>query len=185
MVYTAVFGALWGLAEATLGSLLHLLHLPLSGAVLGAVGMGIVLIARRLNPVRGSTILMALIAASIKMLSFATIKLGPFVAIVLEGALLELTLSLLGTGLAAFLTSSLIISVYPIIQSIVTKSILFGENFVPVMLELAEGFSQRIGYEAGWWVLGLYLAIHFMLAFATAGFVWQLLKRRAVESQSA
>jgi len=177
MVYIAIFGALWGLAEATLGSLMHLLHVPFSGSVLGSIGMGIVLIARSLNPKRGSTILMSLIAASIKMLSFSTVKLGPFVAIVVEGFLLEILLSILGTGRLAFLFSALVISVYPILQSIITKSILFGQSFIPVILDLVAGISRRIGHHAGWWALGLYIAVHWLLAGSAAVFSWVVLKR--------
>lgn len=178
MVYIAIFGTLWGLAEATLGALLHLLHVPLSGAILASIGMSIILIARRLNDRRGSTLLMALLAASVKMLSFSTVKLGPFVAILLEGMLLELVLSLMGTGSMAFLVSALTTAAYPILQSVATKSILFGKSFVPVILDLVAGFSERIGYQAGWWVLGIYLFLHLLIALAAAGFSWILLKRR-------
>jgi len=177
IVYVAIFGALWGLAEATLGAVLHLLHVPLAGAVLGAIGLSIALIARSLNHVRGTTLLMAFLAASIKMLSFSTVKLGPFIAILVEGILLEIVFSLFGNGRLAFLISALFISVYPIVQSIVTKSILFGQNFVPVILELVEGFSKRVGYQAGWWMLGIYILSHALLTFAAAGFSWKLLQQ--------
>lgn len=177
MVYVAIFGTLWGLAEATLGTVLHLLRVPLSGAILGAIGMSIVLIARTLNPQRGSTLLMACIAAVTKMLSFSTVKLGPFLAILMEGLLLESILSFLGTGRLAYTLCAWGISFYPILQSITTKSILFGQSFVPVILDLVDGFSRNIGYQAGWWILGLYITSHVIIAFSAAVISWMLLKK--------
>ena len=66
---------------------------------------------------------------------------------------------------------------YPIIQTIVTKTILFGTDFVPVILELAQGFSDRVGFSAGWWILGLYLAAQIILPLGAAYFAWALKKR--------
>ena len=177
IVYIAVFGTLWGFAEATLGNVLHLLHLPLSGSILSAIGLMIILIARVYNPVRGSTLLMSIIAASIKILSFATIKVGPFVAIIMEGFLIEVVLTIFGPKRLGFLLSGVIMALYPLIQNVVVKSILFGSIFVPVILDLAKGFSEQMGYAAGWWILGLYIFAHLAIGLGAAYFSWILKKR--------
>ena len=177
IVAIAVFGTLWGFIEATLGNALHLLHLPFSGSILSSIALIIILIARIYNPTRGSTFLMALIAAFIKALSFATVKLGPFVAIIVEGILIEVILSLLRPGRLGFFTSGLVMALYPIIQTIVTKTILFGSDFIPVILELAQGFSDRVGFNAGWWMLGIYLIAQIILPLGAAYFAWSLKKR--------
>ena len=177
IVYIAVFGTLWGFVEATLGNVLHLLHLPFSGSILSAIGLVIILIARVYNPVIGSTLLMSLIAASIKILSFATIKVGPFVAIIMEGLLIELVLIITGPKRFGFLLSGVIMAFYPLIQNIVTKSILFGSSFVPIILDLAKGFSEQFGYSAGWWILGLYLLIPIFIGVGSAYVAWILNKR--------
>ena len=177
IVSIAVFGTLWGFIEATLGNVLHLLHLPFSGSILASIALIIILIARIYNPTRGSTFLMALIAAFIKALSFATVKLGPFVAIIMEGVLIELILLFFRTGRLSFFASGLVMALYPIIQTIVTKTILFGSNFVPVVLELAQGFSDSVGFSAGWWMLGIYLVAQVVLPLGAAYFAWILKKR--------
>ena len=41
LVILTVFGTLWGVVEISLGSLLHLLHLPMSGPWLAASGLAI------------------------------------------------------------------------------------------------------------------------------------------------
>lgn len=177
LVAIAVFGTLWGFIEATLGSALHLLHLPFSGSILTSIALIIILIARIYNPTRGSTFLMAVIAAFIKAISFATVKLGPFVAIIAEGALIELVFFILKPGRISFLTCGLVMALYPIVQTIVTKSILFGSSFVPVIIDLAEGFSEKVGYDAGWWLLGLYLFAQILLPLGATYLAWLIKKR--------
>lgn len=177
IVSVAVFGTLWGFSEATFGSALHLLNLPFSGSILVSIALIIILIARIYNPTRGSTFLMALTAAFIKALSFSTVKLGPFVAIIVEGALIEMVLLLFHPGRFGFFASGLVMAFTPIIQTIIVKTILFGSNFVPVVLELAQGFSDRIGFSAGWWMLGIYLAAQIVLPLGAAYFAWTLKKR--------
>jgi ABC-type thiamin/hydroxymethylpyrimidine transport system permease subunit len=168
----AVFGTLWGFIEASLGNVLHLMNLPFSGTILASIALLIILIARIYNPEKGSTILMAVIAAFIKAISFATVKLGPFVAIIVEGILLEIVFFIFRPSRISFVLSGIVMALYPIIQTIVTKTILFGANFVPVVLELAEGFSQKIGFNAGWWILGLYLAAQITLPLIAAYSAW-------------
>lgn len=172
IISIAVFGTLWGFIEATLGNALHLLNLPFSGTVLASIAIIIILIARIYNPTKGSTVLMAIIAAFIKAMSFATVKLGPFVAIIMEGILIELIFTSFGTKRIGFILSGLVMALYPIVQTIVTKTILFGSNFVPVVLELAEGFSENIGFNAGWWLLGLYLAAQIILPLLATYIAW-------------
>ena len=177
IVSIAVFGTLWGFIEATLGSALHLLHLPFSGSILASIALIVILIARIYNPTRGSTFLMALIAAFIKALSLATIKLGPFSAIIVEGILIEVILSLFRPGRLGFFASGLVMALEPIIQTIIVKTILFGSNFVPVILESAQGFSDQLGFSAGWWMLGIYLVAQLVLPLGAAYFAWALKKR--------
>lgn len=172
LVYIAVFGAFWGLLEASLGSALHALRMPFSGSILSALGLIILLMARTVNDVRGSSLLMALIAATIKVLGFATIKLGPFVGITMEGLIVEIAFTTLGLNKISFLVAGLLVGVYPIIQTVITKSILFGASFIPVILETASGFSQAMGLPLGWWLLALYIILHLLFGLTAALLAW-------------
>jgi len=177
IVYIAVFGSLWGLTEATLGTVLHMFNLPFSGLVLSAIGLIIILTARIYNNTPGSTVMMALIAALIKVVGFSTVKLGPFIGITMEGVLTEVIFLTIGTGRSGFAAAGITVAIYPIVQNVITKSILFGAAFVPVILELVQGVSDRFGYGAGWWLLGLYVLIHLIVGIAAAALAWILLKR--------
>ncbi|MCF7797149.1 MAG: hypothetical protein K9N11_08835 [Lentisphaeria bacterium] len=177
IIFIGVFGTLWGLSEATLGNVLHLLSVPLSGSILSGIGLIIILIARVYNPVRGSTAMMALIAAFIKIMSFATVKLGPFAGILMEGIIVEVILSLFTQGRFAFYLAGLIVGIYPILQNLVTKTILFGLSFVPVLLDMVAGISERFGYALGWWLVGGYVAIHLIIGLLAAELAWRLNRR--------
>ena len=177
LAYIAVFGTFWGLLEASLGSVLHALRIPFSGSILSALGLIILLTARTVNNVRGSSLLMGLIAGTIKMLGFATIKLGPFVGIMMEGLIVEMVASGMGIGLPGFLLAGTLVGIYPIVQTVVTKSILFGANFVPVILETAQGFSDSVGMALGWWLLALYIILHLVFGLTAAITAWLIRKR--------
>lgn len=172
MVYIAVFGTFWGLLEASLGSLLHALRVPFSGSILSALGLIILLTARTVNNVRGSSLLMGLIAGLIKVLGLATIKLGPFIGITMEGLIVELVLLGGGVGRPGYLLAGLLVGLYPLVQTVVTKSILFGASFVPVILETAQGFSESVGLALGWWLLALYILIHLLFGLVAALTAW-------------
>ncbi|MFQ6605227.1 MAG: hypothetical protein ACE5D8_06700 [Fidelibacterota bacterium] len=177
LVYIAVFGTFWGLMEASLGSILHAFHFPFTGSILSALGLVVLLVARKINPAPGSSALMGVIAGLIKIMGLATVKLGPFIGIVMEGLLVESILSLIGPGRTGFLFSGIMVGIYPIVQTVVTKSILFGANFLPVILETARGFSETVGRSLGWWILIIYAAIHILFGLIAALTAWALQKQ--------
>ncbi len=48
--YAALFGALWGCLELSLGTVLHLGDVPMKGALMGSLGIICLLCLRRLQP---------------------------------------------------------------------------------------------------------------------------------------
>ena len=93
-VTIGLFGALWGVVELTLGSYLHVIFPPqantfLTGVVMGGIGALIALTGRHFVPNRGSVFLIAVVTALIKLLSPGGGRVGPFVAILMEGLLME------------------------------------------------------------------------------------------------
>ncbi len=96
LVTLAVFGALWGVAEMTLGAVLHALRLPLAGLAMSAIGMLIVLTGYRFVPRRGAVLTIALVSALLKAFSLGSIVLSPMLAILAEALLAESGLALAG-----------------------------------------------------------------------------------------
>ncbi len=101
LVTIAVFGALWGAAEMSLGALLHALVLPLSGLAMTTIGLLIALTGYRFVPRRGAVLAIAVVCALLKALSVGAIVLSPMLAILIEGLLAELGLALAGGGTGA------------------------------------------------------------------------------------
>ncbi len=68
LILVLLFGSLWGLAEATLGGYLHLIHLPQKGAIMAGLGMAIMaaFIATSRKP--GWVVALGVVAASFKAL---------------------------------------------------------------------------------------------------------------------
>src|SRR5512143_1595609 len=92
LVTMAVFGALWGLVEISLGSVLHAINLPLSGMLLSIIGVMVAVIGRLFVSRRGSTLFIGVIAMVLKLFSIGNILIGPMVAIFVEALIAELIL---------------------------------------------------------------------------------------------
>src|SRR5512139_3930216 len=90
LVTLAVFGALWGLVEISLGSVFHAINLPLTGMLLSVIGAMVLCIGRLFVPHRGSTIFIGVIAMFLKLFSIGNILIGPMVGILAEALIAEL-----------------------------------------------------------------------------------------------
>ena len=96
LVTLAVFGALWGVAEMSLGAVLHALKLPLTGLIMSGIGMLVALTGYRLVPRRGAVLTIGIVAALLKAFSVGSVVFSPMLAIVTEALLAELALALGG-----------------------------------------------------------------------------------------
>lgn len=99
LVYVAIFGAIWGAVEITLGSYLHVIFPPLAdtfvpGLFLASVGVVVALVGRLFVPRIGSVFMIGVVTAILKALSIGGVKIGPMAAILLESLLMEVGLIL-------------------------------------------------------------------------------------------
>ena len=97
LVYIAIFGAIWGALELTLGSYLHVLFPPLAdtflvGLIMAFLGAIVALVGRHFVPRTGSVFLIGIITAILKMISIGGVQVGPLVAILAESLLMEVGL---------------------------------------------------------------------------------------------
>ncbi len=77
IVKVIAFGALWGLLEATLGYVLHLVHDYLPGLVMPAVGAAILVRLYKTTPNRKAVFAVGVIAAAIKAVDFLIPGMNP------------------------------------------------------------------------------------------------------------
>lgn len=176
LVTIAVFGALWGVVEISLGSMLKALHLPFNGALLGTVGLTIALIGRLFVPRRGATLFMGVIATLMKLFSIGGVVVGPMIGILSEAVLAEVVLSLLGApSLGAFLLAGALGVCWTLVQPFVTGALLFGRGTMEVWLDAVRDASQLLGLpgDAVLWIALVLIGLHVALGFLGGWLAWE------------
>jgi len=173
-LFMAVFGALWGLTESTLGTFLHLVRFPFSGLLLGQVGLFILLNASRIHYRRGNLLLMAMISAFIKAVAISTVKLGPVVGIISEALVIESVIMRMGHSRISFMTSGLLVSLLPVLISLTNKTITFGLTFVEYLVDFVNSLSRVFHFPAGWYLVVLYFLLHFSVGIFSGWFTWRV-----------
>ena len=175
-VFIGLFGALWGAAEITLGSVLHLAFPPLAdtflvGLIMAVIGCLIALCGRLFVAHRGSLLLIGAVTAILKAFSLGGVKLGPIIAIMAESALMELGLLLVaGDSPFAFALAGLLALSWNFFHRFLMMGLLYGSGFVEVGLKMARAGARllRLREELVVGILALLLAIR-LAAGAAAG----------------
>ena len=162
-VYVAVFGALWGAIEISLGAYLHVIFPPLAdtflvGVIMAGLGCIIALTGRHFVPHAGSVLMISVVTALLKALSLGGVKIGPMVAILAEGLLMEAGL-VLGFGRLGYstqarqparwafaLAGALAVS-WNFFHKFVMMRLLYGQGFTEVAVKMVKEGSQLLGLD--------------------------------------
>lgn len=175
-ILIAVFGALWGLMEISLGVVLKGLRLPMGGAILTAIACPIFLTGRYFVRKRGSIIMMGIIAAILKIFSVGTVIAGPFMAILIESVLAEILISFLGIHRLSYVITATLLTLYTIIHPFIAQGIIFGDNIYKIYLEtfkkIADLMQINIIYLS--WIIMVYTTIHLILGISSGWFAFSL-----------
>ena len=94
--HAALFGALWGALEATLGTAVYLGKMPMRGAVMGLVGLLCLVCLRRLQPVPGVCLLAGVVAIFLKIFTLGGLYPGPIIGIAVQALAVEAAMTLSG-----------------------------------------------------------------------------------------
>jgi len=177
LVTIAVFGVLWGIVEISLGTLLKSFRVPLSGAVLGAIGLAIALIGRLFVPRKGSTFFIGVIACLLKLFSLGGVIIGPMIGILSEALIAELVLSLGGKPRRAlFVLAGALGVLWTFAQPFVTNPLLYGRSVMITWLNMLDQGSRLLGLGGDAVLLialGL-IAIHIALGGLAGWFAWSV-----------
>lgn len=153
-VTVGLFGALWGVVELTLGSVLHAIYPPLAntfltGAVLTGIGVAIALTGCRFVPKRGSVLLIGAVTAVLKLLSIGGSKVGPVVAILVESALMEITLWIARRPRPwAFAVGGALAVGWNLPHKFIMMRLLYGTGADAVYTKMVQDGSQMLGIDA-------------------------------------
>lgn len=175
LVYIGVFGSLWGAAEISLGSALHMLRAPFAGAIMAGAGMAIALIGRLFVQKRGSILFIGMVTATLKLFSIGGIILSPLLGILLEGLLAESAVSVLGTNRTSFVLAGSLAATWTLLHPFLTMGLVAGHGLLTVYGWTLEKGARALGLDAtaGLIAVSALIAVH-VLWGATAGWVaWE------------
>jgi len=131
LTIVAALGALWGSVEMTLGSFLHVWNVPFVGVVLGSIGICIALVGRVVVPEPGSTLSIAVVTALLKALSIGGVVLSPMIAIVMEGLLADVVLTLGGRPRrVTFVLAGAVAVTWNALHMILIQGVVFGAGIL-------------------------------------------------------
>ena len=130
----AVFGALWGSMEMTLGAWMHAARVPFTGLFLSGIGICIALIGYVFVPRAGAVFMISLVAALLKAFSVGGVVLNPMIAIVIEGLLAEAGLALGGRQreVLPFLLAGVFAVNWSLVQPFFTQGVLAGQGMLEI-----------------------------------------------------
>lgn len=182
LVYIAVFGALWGILEMTIGAYLHVVFPSLAdtflvGVIMGSLGIIVALVGRRFVPRAGAVLAIALIAMALKAVSPGGAKLGPMLAIAIEGVLMELGL-LIGKGstAASFSAAGAAAVSWNFFHKFLMMRLLYGKGITDVGLKMVEDGAKMLGLtsSSAFIILGMLLAVRAIVGAFAGWIAWRL-----------
>lgn len=177
LVLLAVFGALWGAVEISLGAMLHAFRVPLAGSILAGTGITIALIGRTYVPKRGSTLFIGIIATLLKLFSIGSVVVGPMVGILMEALLAEIVLSLFPrpNRLSLCLAGGLAV-LWSLIQPFFTGWLIFGRDLFIVWLDMLDEGRRLFGLpqQAVLWIVLTISSIRVMIGLIAGWLAWEV-----------
>lgn len=181
-VTVALFGALWGVVETTLGSYLNVIFPAFTntffkGVVLGGIGVSIALTGRFFVPKRGSLVLIGLVTALLKLLSPAGGRIGPMVAILMQGVMMEGGLLLARHPQRwAFVLGGALAVAWNLPHRFLMMGLLYGRSVGEVYRMLVETGSQMVGLDESLALLtlGVLLVVRLLVGGIGGWSAWAL-----------
>jgi hypothetical protein len=151
-VTIGLFGALWGVVELTLGSILHAIYPPLTdtfltGVVLSGIGVALALTGRHFVQKRGAVVLVGVVTALLKLLSVSGVKVGPVIAILIESILMEIVLWIAHASRWAFIAGGALAVGWNVPHMLIMPQILLGKSAAEAYTKLIQQGSQWLGLE--------------------------------------
>jgi hypothetical protein len=146
--HAALFGSLWGAAEASLGTVLKAAHIPLAGLIMASIGVLCLLTVRRLQPVVGVSLATGVVAAFLKVFSLGGLVLGPAAGILAEAALVELAMTATASStIGAVLGGALALAEAPL-QMVFTAVVITGPEAAAALERAARALASVISLPA-------------------------------------
>lgn len=170
--HAALFGALWGVLEATAGTALHLGRVPFRGEVMGLIGLVCLVCLRRLQPRVGVVLVAGTTAVFLKIFTLGGLYPGPLVGIATQAVAVELGFLVAGGPVAAAIGGAIALGTNPV-QRVITAWIVSGTEAATAVIR-AVGELGGIRAE---WVLGVFVLISAVVGALGGVWAWRLAGR--------
>lgn len=143
--YAALFGALWGALEASLGTAAHLAKLPMRGTLMGLAGLLCLLCLRRLQPRPGVCLLAGVVAMFLKVFTLGGLYPGPLIGIAVQALAVELAMTASGgRAVGAALGGAVTLATNPL-QKLAMTWVVAGAEAMRAALDLMAAAAAAIG----------------------------------------
>lgn len=181
-VTVGLFGALWAAFELTLGSYLHAIfpsqaNTFLTGVLMGGIGVVVALTGRHFVPNQGSVLLIGLVTALLKLLSPGGARLGPFLAIVAESALMETILCVVRPPRPwVFAIAGALAVAWNLPHKFIMMRLMYGKGMVEVYTKMAQDGGQILGLDAtaAWLILTILFLVRLAVGAISGWGAWRL-----------
>jgi nucleoside-triphosphatase THEP1 len=141
----AVLGSLWAASEIVLGSFLHNVRVPIAGHILTAIAVAILVAGHRSWRVPGLLWRAGLIAALMKSLSPSAVLLGPMVAIMMEGVLMEVSVRLLKGAVTGYVVGGALAMSWTLMHRIVSLLLTYGPDLARLYGDVVALAERQVG----------------------------------------
>ncbi len=172
--HAALYGALWGALEATVGTAIHLGRVPFRGEIMGLIGLVCLVCLRRLQPRVGVVLVAGLTAIFLKVFTLGGLYPGPLVGIATQTLAVEFGFLVARGPWAAALGGIIALGTNPI-QRVVTAWIVGGSEAATAVLRAV---GELGGVEAKW-VLAGFVGLAASIGAFGGAFAWRLAGRVA------
>jgi hypothetical protein len=182
LVYVAIFGAIWGALELTMGSYLHVIFPPLAdtflvGLIMASLGAIVALIGRHFVPRTGSVFMISVVAAILKMFSLGGVVVGPLVGILAEGLLMELGLFMARRPTRwGFVLAGALAVAWNFFHKFIMMYVLYGKGVYDVYVGMVQEGANLLRIDLSYALVIIVILLLFrIVAGAVSGWIaWDL-----------
>jgi nucleoside-triphosphatase THEP1 len=146
-IKASIIGTIWAASEIVLGSFLHNLRIPLSGNILTAIGLIILISISYIWNEKGLFWRAGLICAVMKTMSPSAVIFGPMIAIFSEALLLELFVRLFGRTFTGYAIGAMSAMSWNLFQKIVNYIIFYGSSIIEVYTNLLKLAQKQLNLQ--------------------------------------
>lgn len=143
--HAALFGALWGVLELSLGTVLHLGRVPLKGLLMGSLGLLCLVALRRLQPRPGVCLIAGFVAVFLKVFAMGGLYPGPLIGIAGEAIAVETAFLLTRSRSPGAVVGGAVALALGPLQKLAMTWLVAGPEAVQAMVRAVREAALRIG----------------------------------------